>query len=79
MKPTEAAVGIVATRSVAWLQNADLRLARTERVRAVSLRLYRISPGLPVGSIVVTRTSRSSKNPVDSQDTKAHEECSSCA
>ena len=24
MKPTEAAVGIVATRSVAWLQNADL-------------------------------------------------------
>jgi hypothetical protein len=30
-------------------------LPGTERVRAVSLKLYRISPGLPVGSIVVTR------------------------
>jgi hypothetical protein len=55
MKPTQAAGGNCPHDVRCVLAKPGSGLARTERVRAVSLRLYRISPSLPVGSIVVTR------------------------
>ena len=79
MKPTQAAGGNCPHEVRCVLAKRGSGLARTERVRGVSLRLYRISPS-PAGRIDRgDADSRSSKNPVDSQDTKAHEECSSCA